>query len=61
MQGAVLDPRPGKLPHVLRPGEVWTGLIDQADLEARRGAGRRLYCGVHHSLNAKPVMTRVRL
>src|ERR1700752_1160613 len=36
MQGAIPDPKPGKLPHVLQPGEVWTGLIDQADLEAQR-------------------------
>jgi hypothetical protein len=43
MQGAIPDPRPGRLPHVLAPGEMWTGLVDQGDLTAKSKPGGLLY------------------
>jgi hypothetical protein len=61
MQGAIPDPRPGRLPHVLPPGEIWTGVVDQADLLGKSRPGGRFYCGVVHSLERKPVVARVRL
>lgn len=59
MQGAVPDPTPGCLPHVLAPGEIWTGLLDQVDLQEKSEPKGYLYCGVHHSLANEPVMVRV--
>ena len=61
MWGAIPDPRPGRLPHVLAPGEMWTGLVDQSDLAAKSKPGGLLYCGVNHALVEKPILVRVAL
>jgi len=49
------------LPHVLQPGERWTGGIDQDQLERDYPSKGRLYCGVVHSTSKKPIYKRVRL
>lgn len=49
------------LPHVLPPGERWTGGIDQDQLERDFHSKGRLYCGVLHSTSKKAVYKRVRL
>lgn len=48
-------------PHVLPPGERWTGAIDQDDATKKYGSSGRFYCGVFHSHSKKAVYRRVRL
>ena len=58
--GVVLSSTAGRVPHLLGPGEVWTGLIDQDDVLAKCNSGGYLYCGVNHSRGEKPVLSRVK-
>jgi hypothetical protein len=46
-------------PHVLAPGERWTGAIDQDDAIKKYGTSGRFYCGVFHSRSKKSVYRRV--
>jgi hypothetical protein len=48
------------LPCVLGPGEEWSNMIDQDDLEAKMKP-RYLYVGVIHNQRRRPVYVRVRL
>jgi len=43
------------LPHVLPPGEEWSNMIDQGDVEERmfKGKGGALYVGVIHNQKTK--------
>jgi len=61
MQGVVMNPATGRLPHVLEPGTRWTGLINQDNLVRDIGFSGYLYCGIYHSSKSKPIMVRVRL
>lgn len=47
------------VPHVLAPGERWTGGVDQTNYEERFGRKGRLFVGVYHSLAKGPVLKRV--
>ncbi len=59
-QAAVINPGPGlKFPHVLEPGQRWTGLVNQDDLVSQIGFSGYLYCGIVHSSKKKPIMVRV--
>ena len=48
------------LPHVLRPGEEWSGMIDQEDVLRNTSRGY-LYVGVIHNQRRRPVYVRVPL
>lgn len=48
-------------PHVVGPGERWTGAIDQDDATTKYGKGGLFYCGVFHSRSRKPIYSRVLL
>lgn len=48
-----------RTPHVLQPGEVWTGIADQtADIEQMARDGR-VYLGLVHSHSKKTILRRV--
>ena len=46
------------IPHVLRPGEEWSGMIDQESLTEKYHGGY-LYVGVIHNQRRRPVYVRV--
>ncbi len=50
-----------QLPHLLGPGQLWRGVIDQDDVVKKFGTSSRLYCGVFHTASKKGVYRRVRL
>lgn len=50
-----------QLPHLLGPGELWRGVIDQDDVVRKFGRSGRLYCGVFHSASKKGIYRRVRI
>lgn len=60
MQGVVMKPVGGSIPHELAPGKRWTGLIDQKDLEKKTPKIAYLYCGVYHSASNRPKLARVK-
>jgi len=61
-QGAILRQGIGyELPHLLNPGERWTGNIDQNDIIEKVGDQGLLYCGIIHSLKKKPVLIKINL
>lgn len=49
------------LPYVLEPGNRWTGMMDQLQLEKDFGKKGILYCGIIDSVKGKSIMKRVRL
>jgi hypothetical protein len=52
--------RPGQsLPHIIRPGETWTGCIVQSAEIEKWAREETLYCGIWHSLSKRPVLSRV--
>lgn len=59
MQFVVPNPAPGRLPHVLAPGERWTGVLDQDGL-AKLPAGE-LRIGVAHVLSKRTIYRPVRI
>lgn len=48
-------------PHVLGPGERWTGAVDQDDAVKKYGTSGKFYCGVFHSGSKKPIYRHVHL
>lgn len=59
MSFLVYNPSVSKIPHVLGPGESWTGVILQnTELESMSRDGY-LYCGIYHSASKRPVLRRV--
>ena len=50
-----------QLPHLLGPGQLWRGVIDQDGVVTKFGATGRLYCGIFHSASKKGVYRRVHL
>jgi hypothetical protein len=58
-QFVVLQPDPGKLPHVLEPGEEWVGMVKQTDEVVNLMKKKYFYCRVYHSLSEQPAVARV--
>ena len=58
-QFVVTRPDPGKLPHVLEPGEEWVGMAKQDDKMNSMMKKGYLYCRVYHSLSDQPAVARV--
>ncbi|MCZ7566366.1 MAG: hypothetical protein M5U08_23315 [Burkholderiales bacterium] len=56
---AVLDPSPGKVPHVLDKGERWVGMMEQNEELIRMSQDGYLFCGVYHSTSKRPVLARL--
>lgn len=63
-QGFVIAPGPAPgadpVPYVLKPGEEWSGVAEQADLQ-KHYQGGYLYIGIIHNQRKRPVYARVHL
>lgn len=59
-RGVIVNTGSKPLPHILEPGTVWTGLIDQSSIEdfARSGI---LFCELYLSHRRRPKKARIRL
>ena len=55
------DPRMFPIPHLLGPGEMWNGLMEQDKDVERFGDSGYFYCEVHHSTGRRPVRARIRI
>jgi hypothetical protein len=50
------------IPHVLGPGETWSGMVRQDQVVASMETPQTLvYLGVQHSMAEKPVLVRVEI
>ena len=49
------------VPFKLAPGEEWSSLADQSDMEEKCGKGGYLYMGIIHNQRKRPVYVRVKL
>lgn len=49
------------LPHVLKPGEEWSGLITQEKEVIEKSKDGLLYAAIYHSIGRKPVRGRIRI
>jgi len=59
-QGVIANTALNPLPHVLEPGTIWTGLINQSELRGFRGSGI-LFCELYLSHKRTPKAARIRI
>jgi len=59
-RGVILNTALKPLPHILEPGTIWTGLIDQTCIEGFTRSGI-LFCELYLSHRRRPKTARIRL